>query len=534
MIACSGLLYAFYFFFLRKEKMLVFNRFYLLGSIILSFLIPLCRFETKMSDKIGLPDKPFIEMYSVTKEPLFSEKAVINLLPKKTTVAAGTIVYIVFISVSLLLFFRFVINLFHYRRLIKNNPKIKKGRFSIILLEQDILPHSFINSIFLSRSTYEGGLIDQEILLHEEAHITQRHSFDILFVEAVMIVFWFNPFLLLFRKYIRINHEFLADTCVVQNTGDRSRYAEAMLKMACPVCKNSLASNFYFITKKRLMMLYKETSVKVKLTRGLITLFVFVSLILIFSDRLNGTGQKMNLPGDAGKDASGLINPGNRHVGYTAIQKDVPEEGNREKAGIEQGAAILKADGIKDLPVNNEGAPVAKPEGTTIPGAALSIEKDSLDIPYKSYPVNKGLSEEKMTEFNKFIEKYVMEVNGEKVFWYKQMLRPALDLYFGMTDQQRSGVNKNLPQLFLAAGNNELVRLNGAYRNNRGKLFAVYPDGKTVSATITNSEEKKHFIENFTLDINRYPNQDCAFRTYLYKGKSVAMFVMFYSVKKEG
>src|SRR5690606_39609713 len=61
------------------------------------------------------------------------------------------------------------------------------------------------------RNEYENNQIDQELFVHEKAHITQKHSLDILFIEALQILFWFNPLIYLYKKAMKLNHEFLAD-----------------------------------------------------------------------------------------------------------------------------------------------------------------------------------------------------------------------------------------------------------------------------------------------------------------------------------
>ncbi|SDC22460.1 M56 family metallopeptidase [Niabella drilacis] len=537
-IACSGLLYGFYFFFLQKEKMLVFNRFFLLACLFVPLILPLVKSETKIPDYLELATLPFEEAYTVAG---VSEKPVpapvlpgpaIAIEAEQGGVSAGIIV---FIGVSLLLLVRFVRNLMYYRRLQRYGTNVKRGCFFIVLLDAEVTPHSFMRNIFLNRLEYERGLVDNAILLHEEIHIKQRHSWDILLIELLMIFFWWNPFLFLFKKCIRLNHEFLADTGVVQDTGDRARYQELMLKMVSLNAAIPLSSNFYLVTKKRLIMLYKETTIKVQYTKGMIALFIFIPLLFVFASGAKGSGLKSTARNTFERIADMITAappksrlpavPADRRaeaVMKTATKDQAPEP---DEEVVEEGAAPVVEGSRRDEEdvVPQLIQPVA---------ANLQVHKDSAEIPYRSYPVHKGLSEEKMVEFGKFAEKYVMEDKGKKIFWYGQMLRPALDLYFGMTDEQRDRVNEQLPEVFLAAKKDRLVQVNEKYKNEDRRIIVVYPDGKNVTATITSDEERQRFLEGLGLHLGKKGAPNYTSRTYVYNGKPVAGFSMIYTGKK--
>ena len=65
----------------------------------------------------------------------------------------------------------------------------------MIFLKQQILPHSFLNYIYVNGDQYLNGEIDEKLLAHEMAHVKQKHSWDIIFIELIHMIFWFNPIL---------------------------------------------------------------------------------------------------------------------------------------------------------------------------------------------------------------------------------------------------------------------------------------------------------------------------------------------------
>ncbi|MBZ4187269.1 M56 family metallopeptidase [Niabella beijingensis] len=537
-ITCSGLLYVFYVFFLQKEKMLVFNRFYLLACLVVPFLLPLLKLETTVPDYLGLPAPPFEELHMIPVDPVkpSQEQALpglaLSTTGKKKGMDTGAIV---FFSISILLLIRFVRNLLYYRRLLHRYPKIKKEHCSIVLLDADVSPHSFLRTIFLNRLEYEGGRIDDAVLMHEEAHIKQRHSWDILFTELLIVACWVNPFLFFFKRLIRTNHEFLADARVVQYTGNRNHYQELVLRMASLKAGIPLSSSFYSVTKKRLIMLYKESSTKVKRTKGLIALFVFIPLLAVFANPVNGRGLKLNEPVTYGNMAD-LIRAAQKKVAQLVVPDFSYDTEAVKSSGKDPKPLPAKEGAEKEtIPAGNSSEEIKNtttPEPMPSPVVNLRVQGDSSEIPYRSYPVNKGLAEAKMMEFGKFIEKYVMEDKGEKVFWYKQMLRPALDLYFGMTDEQRGTVNEKLPGIFLAAKQNQLVQVNEKYKNNDRRIIVVYPDGRKVTTSVATDEDRTRFLEGLGLHLGKKRFADYASRTYVYNGKPVTGYGMLYMAKR--
>ncbi|OXA79799.1 TonB protein C-terminal [Flavobacterium aquidurense] len=263
---------------LENEKMFRFNRAYLLGSLIFSLTIPLqiVSFESGFSNKIGLIqlDELVIQKGSENFAPISLNDFLIVLI----TVSYGLVV--------LLLMLRFVLNLFSfYNRITRNEVQFIKGE-KVVLIDEPILPHSFWKSIFISKEEFKNGKIPSELIAHEKAHLEQKHTLDILFIEVLQIVFWFNPLFILYKKAIKLNHEFLADEAVIKQFDSVRSYQNLLLDFASNKNTISLASTInYLITKKRLvMMTKKESSIKIVLKVFSVGI-VYALLLFVFSTK---------------------------------------------------------------------------------------------------------------------------------------------------------------------------------------------------------------------------------------------------------
>ncbi|HEY2580367.1 MAG TPA: M56 family metallopeptidase, partial [Mucilaginibacter sp.] len=140
-------------------------------------------------------------------------------------------------------------------------PAIIDGKFRIIELSGDKAPCSFGNNIFINPEKYDWETYSQ-ILLHEKIHIEQRHSFDILMAELVLVLQWFNPFAWLYRTELESNLEFLTDNSVLEHKEiERSSYQMSLLKVSAPHLSLGITTNYnQSLLKKRILMMNAKRS----------------------------------------------------------------------------------------------------------------------------------------------------------------------------------------------------------------------------------------------------------------------------------
>lgn len=249
---CLLISYGFYHLVLRNLKSFVFNRYYLLFSLLLAILLPFLHIRVGFA----LPVIPGIESPGFAVGELVGELDSGEVTARKFSL--DLLMKMIYLAVSLVFFIRYSVNV---KRIFgKTGASISVPGLSakLCLLEEQSLPYSFLNYILVNRNDYEKGMIEEELLIHEEAHCRQYHSLDILFVELLKTVAWFNPLIWIFKKAIQLNHEYLADEAVLMKR-DADRYHGILVNLVLGNHSAYLASDFNFsLTKKRLKMMTLE------------------------------------------------------------------------------------------------------------------------------------------------------------------------------------------------------------------------------------------------------------------------------------
>ena len=268
--ACLAVLMLFYKLLLERENMHVFKRFFLLAAPVISFVIP----------AITIPEYVTISSASPS---LFTETAI------SSESQAFPYLEVILGAVYLLgvIFFGsiFLINFITLIRRARINPKIETPAATHVLLNENVIPHTFWSYIYLNRIKFERKEIPQEVLDHELAHVKQKHSADILFLEILQIFLWFLPLIYQLKKAVRLNHEFLADRSVLQKTENVVDYQKILLSFSSGQQNTLVNSINYQSIKKRFTVMKKQTSQKAVLLRTFIVLPLLATLLYSFSDR---------------------------------------------------------------------------------------------------------------------------------------------------------------------------------------------------------------------------------------------------------
>lgn len=282
-ILCLAVLLAVYHVFLEKENIPRFNRMYLLFSLLFSLFIPLL--------PVGIADQ-FLSWGSsesanagllqpVDLSGTESSAAVTNqqssLVSTSLMLRAGVTLYAAF---TLLLLIRLACNVESILHKVRRHARFYYKDSTVVLLKEQTAPFSFLGYIFLNEQEYKEGKITREVLIHENAHIQQYHSWDILLIEILKALFWFNPLYKYCKQALQLNHEFLADRAVLQGTNRVKDYQKMLLWALEGQQPAHLASSFnYSQIKKRMQMMNKEISFK----RSVCKMSSAVPLIIIIS-----------------------------------------------------------------------------------------------------------------------------------------------------------------------------------------------------------------------------------------------------------
>lgn len=307
-----GLLFGVYKLLLENEKMHRFNRFFLLFALIFGLTAPLISFElspetsiagVKMQQMERVVNAP-AEAVNRSVEPLIVPKKVQETLPKADITPVVTeepgwsistldVLFGIYGSITLFLLIRFAGGLFEIRSKVKAGSHQKTDHATLVLLDEPITPQSFFGYIFLEKEQLHSGEIEAEILEHELVHVRQLHSLDVLFIEFLKVIFWFNPLMYFFKHAIQLNHEFLADESVVNNGSSVTDY-QKMLVRVCAGNKpmNTTSRINYSLTKKRLRMMGKELSIPKILGRKIVLIPLMSALLLTFCTSVSDNGNK--------------------------------------------------------------------------------------------------------------------------------------------------------------------------------------------------------------------------------------------------
>lgn len=274
---CLAILYGFYKIFLENESMHVFKRFYLLGALGISFLIPLITFTTSLE----------IPITTVTSTPVFVNTGATPFTEIETATNYRPFILWGLYGLGVVFFtIKFGKNLNQLISKIKNNPKFTFDSIHHILLKTPVVPHTFLNYVFLNKQKYEAQEIPKAVLEHEHVHAHQKHSIDILILELLQIVFWFNPLLYLIKRSIKLNHEFLADRAVLNRGTDAVAYQNLLLAFSSDATTPTLANSInYSFIKKRFTVMKKQTSTQAIWLRSLLVLSLLAILLYSFSSK---------------------------------------------------------------------------------------------------------------------------------------------------------------------------------------------------------------------------------------------------------
>lgn len=273
-ILCSGFLYSFYKLFLERESMYKINRFYLLFSLIFSLIAPLYKIDLPIT-ATETNISPELLAFLMQNPELLQQERGINF---------GDILNVIYILVGVIFLVRFIYNLYELMFKIKTEEKIKDQEITYILDLDSNQPYSFWKYIFISKKQLKS--LHQNLIDHEKAHCIQKHSLDILLIEIFQILFWFNPFIYFYKKSIKLNHEFLADEYVLQRNSDLKTYQHQILDCIATQNPSMMASNFNFIlTKKRLLMMTKNTSKRKVKILSFASLPFILSAFVLFSQK---------------------------------------------------------------------------------------------------------------------------------------------------------------------------------------------------------------------------------------------------------
>ena len=270
----SGLIamfYIAYYFLLRKETFFTSNRWYLLAGLFTSVILPWIVFTTIVWVE---PTPNNFDWSKIPHSvPAQEESFEINWY---LVLAAAYIIG------TALLVIQFAFDFYNLNQVLKRKPAQQQADHKFIDLKENIAPFSYFNTIVYNSTLYTQSELES-ILEHEKVHSEQYHTIDVLITRFFCILFWFNPFIWLYKNAILQNLEFIADSEAAKNISDKKAYQLTLLKITTHENCVVLTNHFYqSLIKKRIVMLNKNQSKKWNSWKYALVLPALIAFVLLF------------------------------------------------------------------------------------------------------------------------------------------------------------------------------------------------------------------------------------------------------------
>ena len=252
----------FYRLLLSKDTFHRFNRIVLLGTAALSFILPLC--------VITIKEVVILPAVSASTETIVGEATeTVAMVPEVSAPIWPVVLGSLFVLGALAVLVHVAISIIGIMRIIGSGSRqtLESGE-TLIITENDTAPFSWMKYIVISREDYESGY--SQILTHEKAHIALRHSWDILFVDMITALQWFNPAIWMLKADLRALHEFEADDAVLRSGANIKEYQYLLIRKAVSKSGYSVANSFNHSTlKARITMMSNKKSSRMSAWKAL-------------------------------------------------------------------------------------------------------------------------------------------------------------------------------------------------------------------------------------------------------------------------
>ncbi len=282
-IIISGLLYSYYHFVLRNKKFHRYNRFYLLAVALLSLLIPLLNIPVYFTeDQTG--SSIVYNTLTVLSGSSQEEGVIVyaTRTGKENWFTTTHILQLIYFTIAVVVFMRIVLSLLKINRIIRRHPVEKIENIHFLNTDEPGTPFSFFRWLFWNRKIELNSVKGEQIFRHEMFHIEQKHSLDIIFLELLTVVGWFNPFFHLMKRETRAIHEFLADQFAVTEN-NRWDYAELLLMQVLNTSQRLVHPFFHNQIKRRIAMITSPQKTSHQYGRKLMVLPLTLLSIFLFA-----------------------------------------------------------------------------------------------------------------------------------------------------------------------------------------------------------------------------------------------------------
>jgi N-acetylmuramoyl-L-alanine amidase len=282
-IIISGILYGYYHFFLRNKKFHQYNRYYLLIAVLLSIGIPFLKIPLYFT-KEQIEPSLLLQALTSSSTASFEENAGTPIIvAAESWFTAGRIAFLFYALIVTVIFIRLLIALIKIYRLADNYPVERMNGIRFVNTEEPGTPFSFFRWLFWNKKIPLESENGSQVFRHELYHIREKHTWDVISLETVRMLFWINPFFHVICKEIKVIHEFLADKFAA-NKNEEWNYAELLLMQLLGTPNHRLVNPFFHNQiKRRIAMITSSQKTSYQYLRKLLILPIAAVITILFA-----------------------------------------------------------------------------------------------------------------------------------------------------------------------------------------------------------------------------------------------------------
>lgn len=276
--ACLTVFYLSYLLAFRQNTQFKQMRYFLIFSMMIACVLPFNRFQVgtdylakvetaKFTESITTPDfAQNIEVQQVENKLQPANPSQLTTIQPYTSnedssIHWGALLVYLYFTVAILFLIRIIAQIIIATKLYATSAKVKVGNYKIIELQKQNTHFTLFRWIFINKEICTTDAYNQ-VLKHEKIHAQQYHSFDVLLIELLSAVMWFNPFVWMLRKSLKLVHEFLADEGVLSTGVNKFQYQELLINQVAEASLVGFSSSFNSSTIKKRMKIMNATQEK--------------------------------------------------------------------------------------------------------------------------------------------------------------------------------------------------------------------------------------------------------------------------------
>ena len=260
----------------RKEKIFLFNRFYLIMSMLVSFIIPLITFSEQAIVSENMMPAQWLQVSAPTQladVPLTSPGFNWKHIPE-----------IILISGFIFFLTSFIIGHLKVWQIVRKTSKIDINNHSVRITNKNIPPFTYFGKLIIPSHILDSPHL-QSVIYHERIHAKGQHCIDLCISEILFLFQWFNPFAWLMKNAVRDNLEFLTDDEAVYHI-DKQEYQLGIVSLASKNTFHSFPSvSNKSQLKKRIIMIKKNTTNRFPWIKSLAIIPILTILTITLSGR---------------------------------------------------------------------------------------------------------------------------------------------------------------------------------------------------------------------------------------------------------